>query len=161
MDVYLVQHGEALSEEQNPERPLSEKGRKVATKVARYVASLGRGFVDPPLSAVWHSGKLRTEQTAQILTRTLAPNVTPAPHRDMKPKDDQTVICEELTAARDQPGAVLLAGHLPHLARLAGLLLADDAEKTVVEFVNAGVLKLRPAERGWTIAAYITPACLR
>jgi phosphohistidine phosphatase len=79
----------------------------------------------------------------------------------MKPKDHPTAIYEELRAARDQPGAVLLMGHLPHLSRLAGLLLADDAEKTVVAFVNAGLVKLQPAEGGWVLAGYITPACVR
>jgi phosphohistidine phosphatase len=161
MDVYLVQHGEALSEEQDPERPLSEEGRKAVAKVARYVAALSRAFLDPPPSQIWHSGKLRAEQTAEILARALAPNVTPAPHRGMKPKDDPKVICDELTAARDRSGAILLVGHLPHLARLVGLLLAEDVEKKVIDFVNAGVVKLRPAESGWTLAGYITPSCVR
>jgi hypothetical protein len=54
-----------------------------------------------------------------------------------------------------------MARYLLHLARLAGLLSADDADRTVVEFVNAGILKLRPAERGWTLAGYITPSRVR
>jgi phosphohistidine phosphatase len=161
MDVYLVQHGEAVSEQQDPERPLSDEGRKAVAKVGKYVAALGSRFMDPPLSEVWHSGKLRAEQTAEILARELAPNVTPVRHDGMKPKDDPAAIGAELRAMRDRPGAVLLVGHLPHLARLAGLLLADQADKAVVEFVNAGVVKLRPAERGWVLAGYLTPACVR
>jgi phosphohistidine phosphatase len=161
MDVYLVQHGEAVSEEQNPQRQLSDEGRKVVMKVGKYVAALGGGFVCPLPSQVWHSGKLRAQQTAEILARELAPNMTPVPHRNMKPKDDPAAIGEELRAMRDQPGAVLLVGHLPHLARLAGLLLAGDADRMVVELVNAGIVKLRPAERGWTLAGYITPGCVR
>lgn len=161
MDVYLVQHGQAVPEEQDPERPLSDEGRTAATKVARYIAALGSQFIDPPLSQIWHSGKLRAEQTAEVFARALAPNLTPTSHGGMKPNDDPALICEELRIARDRPGAALLVGHLPHLARLAGLLLADDTERTVVEFVNAGVVKLRPAERGWTLAGYITPSCVR
>jgi phosphohistidine phosphatase len=160
MDVFLMQHGQAVPGEQYPERPLSNEGRAAATKLARYIAALGSGFIDLPLSAVWHSGKLRAEQTAEILARALAPKVTPTAHPGLNPNDAPAIIWEELTAVRDQPGAILLVGHLPHLGRLAALLLADDAEKTVVEFVNAGILKLRPTERGWTLAGYITPACV-
>lgn len=159
MDVYLVQHAKAVPEEQDPQRPVSDQGRAAAVRMARYLAALGAGFVDPPLSEVWHSGKLRAEQTAQIFARTLAPNVTPEPHASLKPKDDPGPIRDELLERRDRPGAILLVGHLPHLARLAGLLLADDAHKPVVEFVNAGVVKLRPAERGWTLVGCLTPDC--
>jgi hypothetical protein len=27
--------------------------------------------------------------------------------------------------------------------------------------VNTGVVKLRPTEHGWTVAGYVTPACVR
>ncbi len=41
MDVYLVQHGQAVFEEQDPERPLSDDGRTAVMKVARYIAAPG------------------------------------------------------------------------------------------------------------------------
>ena len=55
----------------------------------------------------------------------------------------------------------MLVGHLPHLARLAGLLLTEDAEEMPVRFGNAGVLKISSGQEGWAVEWYITPACVR
>lgn len=160
MNVYLVQHGQALSEERDPQRRLSDEGRTAAAMVAGHVAALGSRFMDPPLTQIWHSGKLRAEQTADVYARALAPALTPTPRGGMNPQDDPAAVYETLIALRDQPGALLIVGHLPHLARLTGLLLADDAEKAVVGFVNAGIVKVCPTESGWAVAGYITPACV-
>lgn len=161
MDVYLVQHGQALSAEQDPQRPLSEEGRAAAAKVAGHLAALGTDLISPPIAEVRHSGKLRAQQTADIFARALSPHVSPTACADMNPNDDPRAIYEELTAGRDRERAVLLAGHLPHLARLAGLLLTGDAEKTPVRLVNAAVLKLGFAQDDWTVNWYVTPACVR
>lgn len=118
------------------------------------------GFTDPLLSEVWHSGKWRAEQTAEILAQALASNVMPAPHRGMKPKDDPTIIFDEISAARDRRDAFLLAGHLPHLTCLAGLLLTGDAEQSPVRLVNAAVLRLGFRDGAWAVDWYLTPACV-
>jgi phosphohistidine phosphatase len=161
MDVYLVQHGQALAAEQDPERPLSEGGRAAAVKVADYLAAPGTELIDPPIAEVRHSGKLRAEQTAEIYAQALCPHLSPATAEEMNPKDDPRVIYEELAAKLDLDLALLLVGHLPHLARLAGLLLTGDAEKTPVRFVNAAVLKISSAPDGWAVEWYVTPACVR
>ena len=161
MDVYLVQHGQALSAEQDPQRPLSEQGRAAATKMADHLAALDTHLIGPPIAEVRHSGKLRAQQTAEIFARALCPHVGPTAHEGMSPKDDPRVIYEELATKREQDGTLLLVGHLPHLARLAGLLLTGDAKKTPVRFVNAAVLKIRPAHDGWAVEWYLTPACVQ
>jgi len=161
MDVYLVQHGQALSEEQDPQRPLSEQGRAAATKMADHLAALDTHLIDPPIVEVRHSGKLRAQQTAEIFARALCPHGRPTAREGMSPQDDPHLIYEELAAKRERDGALLLVGHLPHLARLAGLLLTGDAKKTPVRFVNAAVLKICPVEDGWAIEWYLTPACVR
>lgn len=161
MDIYLVQHGQALSAEQDPQRPLSDEGRAAAQKVADHLAALGTGLIGPPITQVRHSGKLRAQQTAEIYARALCPNVVPEPVEDMSPKDDPRLVYEELTARRERDEALLVVGHLPHLARLAGLLLTEDAEKTPVRFANAGVLKISFGLEGWAVQWYITPACVR
>jgi phosphohistidine phosphatase len=161
MDVYLVQHGQALSAEQDPQRPLSEAGRAAATKMADHLAALGTRLINPPIAEVRHSGKLRAQQTAETFAQALCPHVRPAACEGMNPKDDPRVVHEELTAKREQDGALLLVGHLPHLARLAGLLLTEDAERTPVRLVNAAVLTIGSADEGWAVEWYVTPACVR
>lgn len=161
MDVYLVQHGQALSAEQDPERPLSEEGRAAAMRVADHLAALGRHCVDPPIAEVRHSGKLRARQTAEVFAQALCPHLTPTACEGMSPSDDPQRVFEELAADRDRDAALLLVGHLPHLARLAGLLLTGEAGKTPVRVVNAGVLKIGWAPDGWVVEWYVTPGCVR
>ncbi|HUU85011.1 MAG TPA: phosphohistidine phosphatase SixA [Phycisphaerae bacterium] len=160
MDVYLVQHGEALAEAQDPQRPLSEAGRAATAKVADHLAARGRCLVDPPITSIWHSGKLRAHQTAEIFARGLGSDVPLTVRPDLAPNQDPRAVADELTAMRDRPESVLLVGHLPHLARLAGLLLASDGAKSPVRFANSGVLKLAPAGTDWTVQWYVTPACV-
>lgn len=161
MHVYLLQHAQALYAEQDPERPLSEEGRAAAAKVARYLAELSAQLIDPPITEILHSGKLRARQTAEICAEALCPRVTPAAADGMNPKDDPHAMCRELAARHDLEAALLLVGHLPHLTRLAGLLLTGDAERTPVRFVNAGVLKLGSTQDGWAVEWYVSPACVQ
>ena len=61
MRIYLVQHGEAKKENEDPLRPLTEEGIKNAEKVASYLAKLNL-----KIKKIFHSGKLRAKQTAEI-----------------------------------------------------------------------------------------------
>ena len=60
--LYLVQHGEATKETEDPARPLTEHGRQEVVKVARALARVRLG-----VSVIAHSGKLRARQTAELL----------------------------------------------------------------------------------------------
>lgn len=41
MKLYLVQHGDAVAKEVDPERPLSDQGRKDVEQVGRFLAEAG------------------------------------------------------------------------------------------------------------------------
>lgn len=66
MKLFLVQHGEAVSKEKDVQRPLSNKGRLEARNTATF---LRRARLKVPL--IWHSGKTRALQTAEILAEVL------------------------------------------------------------------------------------------
>jgi phosphohistidine phosphatase len=59
--VYLVQHGRAKSEEEEPQRRLTDKGIGEVQKVAVFLRPL-----ELRIDAVWHSGKARAQQTAEL-----------------------------------------------------------------------------------------------
>ncbi|RLD16037.1 MAG: phosphohistidine phosphatase SixA, partial [Caldiserica bacterium] len=65
MRIYLVQHAEAKPKEEDPERPLTEKGVLNAKKVAEFL----KGKIKP--SCIYHSDKLRAKQTAKIFSEIL------------------------------------------------------------------------------------------
>jgi len=68
MLLYLVQHGEAKREEEDPARPLTDKGKSEVEKIASFIAKTGIH-----IERILHSGKLRALQTAEILASHLKP----------------------------------------------------------------------------------------
>ena len=158
MYLYLVQHGEAMSEAEDPERPLTERGRNEVSRVARF---LEQQRVQP--NVVRHSGKRRAEQTAAILADALAPTIPAVAVPGLSPNDPVEAIAAALD---DESAAVMLVGHMPFMARLAGYLLTGDANRHVVRFRMGGVVCLARedsgsgASRQWVVAWMVTPELL-
>jgi phosphohistidine phosphatase len=161
MDVYLVQHGQAHADTAHPLRPLTDEGRAAVDRVAEHLQHLAPRLISLPIRQVCHSGKLRSQQTAEILARALCPEVQPTAWRHLVPNGDPRQAAEHITQYRYAHEGLLIAGHLPHLSHLAGMLVARDPEAAPVKFVNAGVLQLMHTETGWAVGFYLTPDCLR
>lgn len=151
MDLYLMQHGMALTEEEDPARPLSADGR---AEVERVVARAKESGVRVDL--VLHSGKRRAEQTAGLLADALGAEVTS--QEGLNPADPVAPFGQRL-AEPGLPSAVAVVGHLPFLDRLASLLVADDERAQAVRFRNAGLVKLVPKKdaSGYSVAWALVP----
>lgn len=154
MRVYLCQHGKATSKKENPERPLTDEGRQEVTRVGR---RLSAAEIRP--GAIWHSGKLRAEETARVLARQVAPEIEIREHEGLSPTDDPQRTREALE--NEGEGDVLLVGHLPHLSRLCSLLIAGDAELEPVAFRNGGVMCLESEGGAWQLRWYLVPELAR
>lgn len=151
MTVYLIQHGKATSKEEDPDRPLTQEGR---SEVSRMATHLGRtGGPAPP--RIVHSGKTRARQTAEILGEDAGSETGVEATEGLAPMDDPAEWAERLGRSDD----VALVGHLPHLARLAGLLLTGDPDARPVRFRNGGVVALEPDEEGdgWVLTWALVP----
>lgn len=149
MEIYLVQHGQAESKEKHPERPLTPTGRSEAIRVADRMAELGL-----EVSAIWHSGKLRAKQTAEIFAVRLYPTEGVVEHESLAPNDDPALAANALAGTET---AVMLVGHLPHLSRLTSLFVTGDPTREIVAFRNAGVVCLGKERRDWRVRWMITP----
>ena len=149
MILYLVRHGEAKTEAEDPERPLTEKGHRVVEKVAEWAARAG-----VKVSQIRHSGKRRAEQTATILAQRLNPSNGVIAVSGLAPNDDVRPVAEALKQAK-QP--LMLAGHLPFLSRLASLLLVNDPSRTLIQFRMGGIVCLTSEEGQWAVDWIITP----
>jgi len=119
MRVLLVHHADAVGPDVDPQRPLSSLGRRQASEMAE--AAVRIAFV--PV-AIWHSGKLRSRQTAETFLRACAPFAQFKMIRGLQPEDPPEWLAAEL-AAEDRD--VLLVGHMPHIARLTALLSGGAA----------------------------------
>jgi phosphohistidine phosphatase len=112
--VHLVHHADAVGPAVDPQRPLSALGHRQAEWLADYLKQSG---VVP--EAIWHSGKLRSRQTAEAFLRACAPFAQFRMIRGLHPEDPPEWLRDEL-AVETRP--VLLVGHMPHIARLADLM---------------------------------------
>lgn len=153
MQAYLVQHGEAKAEEEDPARPLTDRGQEEVQRVARHVAPAGLA-----LGEVLHSGRLRARQTAEILAEYLRPSRGIREIEGMAPNDDPGRAKGALEAALEP---IMLVGHLPHLGRLASALLVGDLGREVIRFRNGAIVCLVKAEGGWRLHWILTPELAR
>lgn len=153
MNLYLVQHGEPVTKDIDPERPLSEKGRRDIEKVAEFAAK-NCGMA---LSHVHNSGKLRALQTAEILAKSLG-LPEPVEIDGLAPLDDPLIWGCRLAELDDN---IMLVGHLPHLAKLAGILLCGEADANPVAFQMGGIVALARQEGKWSVQWMLVPDMLK
>ncbi len=148
MKVYLVRHGEAKSKEEDPERHLTEKGIEEIRRVARFLAAAGIR-----IPKIVHSGKTRARQTAEILAEELKPQEIGETDA-LDPLADPKIWANRLEESSED---IMLVGHLPHLSKLAGLLLlGKDIE--IIKLAAGGVICLeRNEKRRWTVLWAIRP----
>jgi phosphohistidine phosphatase len=153
MLIYLVQHGDALSKEQNPERPLSEKGRINAERMASFLARSGTRA-----QRVLHSGKARARDTAVLLSQVIGPGGVVEEISGISP-NDSTHGLKELVENGD--GGILVVGHLPFMGRMVSHLLTGTPEPDTVTFEPGSVVALeRGDEGGWTVRWMVRPSLL-
>ena len=149
MQIILVQHGEAKTETDDPERSLTERGTKTVQRVAAWASQAG-----VQVAEIRHSGKRRAEQTAEILAGRLHPAGGVIAVRGLKPNDDVGPLAEALA---NETETVMLVGHLPFLGRLVSLLVVGDRTMAVVHFRNAGVVCLGRRDGHWSVESVVPP----
>ena len=153
MRLYLVQHGPSASQTQDPRCPLTEAGRSAVHKLAQHISQF-------PLSidVIEHSGKLRAQQTAEILDLQLRPSLGSKEVEGLSPADPVGPVAERL---RTEKKDVMLVGHLPHLKSLANTLLGLKAGVELIRFQMGGCLCLESDDSGkWTVCWLVTPDLL-
>jgi phosphohistidine phosphatase len=152
MELYLVQHGEAKPEAEDPERPLTERGAAAVRRMAAWAAQVG-----VRVAQIRHSGKTRAEQTAALLAEQLDPANGVIAVDGLKPNDDVGSVAKAFQA---EHGPVMLVGHLPFLSRLASLLVAGNPEGGVIRFQQGGIVCLVQEVGKWTVNWVMLPELL-
>jgi phosphohistidine phosphatase len=154
MDVYLMRHGEARPDGEDPQRPLTEAGRLAVERVARRLA-----LDDPQLDGIYHSGILRARQTAEVLAAQLDARPPVHERSGLRPLDPVEPVARWLLEEASEDAALALVGHLPFLEHLAAQLIVGDAARQVLMLPAAGLVKLVPKEGalGFAVAWVIAP----
>jgi phosphohistidine phosphatase len=154
MHLYLVQHGEAKLETEDPQRGLTDDGRSTVERMAEFLS-----HIRLPLDRIEHSDKLRARQTAQILAAQLRPIEGTKEIAGIAPKDD---IEPMLVRLDEESKNIMLVGHLPYLNQLVARLLGLGADRTAVRFQLGGIVHMVQEQRGqWLISWAVTPDLLQ
>jgi len=154
MNLYLVQHSEAKSKEEDPQRSLSEKGLVDVKKIAAFISK----NIYIKVKTIFHSGKTRAQQTAEVLAQYLNPPEGIKEVEGLDPLAVPSIWVERLAKTEDD---IMLVGHLPHLSKLSSLLICQDENKIVIDYKNAGVVCLKRDESNvWTVRWILVPEIL-
>jgi len=133
MALYLVQHGKSLSKDIDPEKGLSNEGREEVKHIAGVAKTYG-----VRVARIKHSGKKRAQQTAEIFSSALKPELGVESVAGINPTDDVPLFSKNIEFDKD----IMLVGHLPFMERLISYLITGSIERPVFKLQNGGILCL-------------------
>ena len=155
-----------MTKEENPERPLSDKGKQDVQRLASFLARSSRG-----IARYLHSGKPRAWQTADLLAQVLTPGIVTEEALGLNPNDLTDPVFEAIAqwtqgAEGNDNADVMLVGHLPHMGKLASRLVTGAEDQAVIAFTPGSVACLERTEGnnsiggGWAVAWVVRPQLL-
>jgi phosphohistidine phosphatase len=151
MKLYLIQHGAAKPESEDQERSLTSTGENEVARVAQAAKKM-----DIRPAKIYHSGKKRARQTAEIIGSVLqVPDQAIEAIEGLKANDDVSPWVEKIPKEKHD---IMLVGHLPFHEKLASLLLCGDENARVVLFRYGGIVCLeQKGHNGWALRWILTP----
>lgn len=143
MKLYLVRHGEYIHPAVDQTCPLSPQGQANIEKLGRYLNAQGAN-----LQSIFHSGLTRAAQSAQILAKVLASNVSVQQLAGLKPNDPVENI---LPLASEWQTDTMLVGHLPFMGLFTDLLLCGNTDGPGVSFAEGSCACLERKQSAWAL----------
>ena len=150
MTLYLVQHGQSLSKDVDPDQGLSKKGNLETERIAgvakNYQINVGQ---------IMHSVKTRARKTADIFASALNPTKGLKEVEGLKPMDDVAAFAASLNPDTN----TMLVGHLPFMERMASYLITGSVDKPIFKFQNSGIVCMDkdPNSEFWVIVWTLMP----
>ncbi len=150
MTLYLVQHGQSLPKDVDPDQGLSRTGvaetERIAGVAKGYQVNVGR---------IMHSVKTRARKTADVFASALNPTGGLKEVEGLKPMDDVAALAASLNTDTN----TMLVGHLPFMERMASYLVTGSVDQPVFKFQNSGIVCLDqdPETKSWIIIWTLMP----
>jgi phosphohistidine phosphatase len=158
MEIYLMQHGPNLSEDQDPEESLSQEGEAQISVAARAAKKMGLQF-----DVVIASTKKRSKQTAEIVAGALGFPTDQIIETDKVKAMTPPVETVDFLRQFENRKTLFIAGHLPSLAKLTSYFLTGD-EGATIHFVKGGLGRIDLESfpnQGGELRWYLTPDQLK
>jgi phosphohistidine phosphatase len=146
--LYVLQHGEAVPEEIQPDRPLSEQGIRDIRILALHMQNMG-----VQLGNIFHSGKLRAQQSARLIAETISPQIQPLQTEGLNPNDDPMVIIEDI---EQMDANILIVSHMPFVSRLCSTLLTGAINAEFAS-VPGTLFCLEKSDGKWRLVYMLRP----
>lgn len=144
MKLYLLRHGEAANPVGEPS--LSDKGRLHIERLAT--------FLNLKVPQIYHSGKLRASQTAEIIANKMSPSPQINILKGLNPEDNPSSLLETIQHWQQ---ITLLVGHLPFMTKLAALLLTGYEDGCFLNITPGTILCLeKDTTQHWVLQWMIT-----
>ncbi len=150
MRLYIVQHGDSVAKEIDPNRPLSDQGQADIQRLAEWLSSH-----NVRIAQVLHSGKTRAKETAEILRPLLKSHSQIYEGQGLAPNDSPEAFLHQL---RDRTKDTLVAGHMPFVARTVSQALTGAPDRQLVEFVPGSVAGIERIDgASWRLFMFARP----
>ncbi len=150
MRLYIVQHGDSLPKDIDPDRPLSDRGRADIQRLTEWLLSH-----NVQIAQILHSGKTRARETAEILRPLLTSPSQIYERQGLAPNDSPETFLHQL---RDREKDTLVAGHMPFVARAVSQALTGAPDRQLVEFVPGSVVGIERSDRAsWRLFMFARP----
>ena len=150
MRLYLVQHGDALTKDVDPERNLSAQGQADIERLAAWLVT--NGIV---VSRICHSGKTRAQQTAELLGSVLETGGVLRPTEGLGPNDPPEVFLKSLQNVDED---ILIASHLPFVARVLSQAVAGSPDQQLADFRPGSIAIVeRDKSSAWHLIFFAVP----
>lgn len=150
MRLYIVQHGDAVPKDVDPDRPLSDRGRSDIQRLYEFLSSH-----DVRIAQILHSGKRRAEETAQILRPLLESPSRIYEREGLAPNDSPDAFLQQL---RKVGIDTLIASHMPFVARTVSQALTGAPDRQLLEFMPGSVAAIERSDVGsWRLSMFVRP----
>jgi phosphohistidine phosphatase len=148
MKIYLVRHGQAVAPQVDSAKPLSDEGRSEIEHVARTLKNM-----NVQVGTIYHSGKLRAEESAMILAEALGP-VKEKAISGLAPNDEPQEVLQMIEAGEED---LMLVGHLPMLDKLLHELVKPEEKEEIPKFGTGTLVAVERVDDGWQIFRALGP----
>lgn len=153
MRLYIVQHGDAVQKDVDPNRPLSDRGRADIQRLTEWLSSHNVQIVQ-----ILHSGKDRARESAEILQPLLESPSQIHARDGLAPNDSPESFLRQLRGLKKD---MLIVSHMPFVARTVSQALTGAPDRQLVEFVPGSVAGIESTDgASWRLFVFIRPEFL-
>ena len=153
MNLYLLRHAHAVDAADDPERPLSARGREQVRTLAAFLKRSDALVT----REIWHSPLARSGETAELLIKKLGIKAKLVEIDGLQPEDDPLLLAQRLKARQQ---SLAIVGHNPQLNPLVSLLVSGATEPSRFILRKCAIVALERTDGVWTVRWQISPELL-